>query len=99
MDNKITSLIKAILDKTSLTKAFDDLQSFFNRNLLHLRPKIDTNELKSQMQKTEEKQNRSSASPPKPKPADNRGGLIRLYHSFPFLATAGFGSDAYEACR
>ena len=49
MDNKITSLIKAILDKTSLTKAFDDLQSFFNRNLLHLRPKIDTKEIQKEI--------------------------------------------------
>lgn len=130
MNDKISVFIKSILDKTSLTKTFNAIQSFFNQKNLQLNPKIDTKQVQKQVQTTVEqtekqlaqKQNKisgrasssqiaeassvksgnkkitTSASPPKTT-SNNRGGLIRLYHSFPFLATAGFSSDAYETCH
>lgn len=106
MNDKISVFIKSILDKASLTKTFSAIQSFFNQKPLQLSSKIDTKQVQKQVQTTVEqtekqltqKQNKISASLPKTT-SNNRGGLIRLYHSFPFLATAGFSSDAYETCH
>ena len=52
MNDKISVFIKSILDKTSLTKTFNAIQSFFNQKHLQLNPKIDTKQVQKQVQTT-----------------------------------------------
>lgn len=127
MSDKKSVLVKAILDKTGITKGIKEIQAVLNRTRLSLHTKFDTRDAEKQLQavvKKAEKQSRqgqspprtssipsatdgtktnsSSASPPRTRSSRESGGLIRLFckiSTSPFLATAGFSSDAYEACR
>ncbi len=128
MSNKKSILVKAILDKTGITKGVKEIQTVLNRTRLSLHTKFDTRDAEKQLQATmkkaekqyrqrqtsprtdsipartadDTKTNSSSASPPRTKSSTESGGLIRLFGKIstsPFLATAGFSSDACEVCR
>lgn len=126
MSDKKSILVKAILDKTGITKGVKEIQAVLNRTRLSLHTKFDTRDAEKQLQATmkkaekqykqkqtspktapvsvktdDAKTNSSSTSPPRTKSSTESGGLIRLFGKIstsPFLATAGFSSDACEAC-
>ncbi len=77
MSDKKSILVKAILDKTGITKGIKEIQALLDRIRLPLHTKIDT----SEMQDTLKKPDYSSTSPPRATSSRKSGGLIRLFYT------------------